>query len=285
MTNSTQNQQLDLLAQQEFEHLEKLPSLVAKSGVAFMPFFPDEIAALPVHIGRSGVFSPTTEEDSKYFHDAIFYKDDSITLKYSGHSLSQDDADVFMTVLRLTKGGRTGRDGRIRILRSTLLAELGWPRAGKNYARLLSSIKRLTESLFYYETLGPDSETPVSRSHPLRMFEYELTQGDHYLIWIPKESMMLFEQNGFLNWEKRQSIGSRNGLAKSIQLYSSSLTDIKSVKMMVYELKEITRTKSPENKFRIALQRAFEELERVQVIENSWMKKEGRDWFCGWDIK
>lgn len=279
------NGQLDLLAQQEYDKLEKLPKLVANSGIAFMPFFPDELASLPVHIGRSGVFSPATEEEAKFYHDAVFYKDENIILKYSGHSLNQDDADVFMTVLRLTKGGKTGRDGRIRTLRSTLLSELGWTRAGKSYSRLLSSIKRLTESLFYYETLGTDSDTPISRSHPLRMFEYELTQGEHYVIWIPRESMMLFEQNGFLNWEKRQSIGARNGLAKSIQLYSSSLANTNTVRMMVAELKDITRTKSPENKFRVSLQRAFEELERVQLIENSWINKDGKDWYCGWNIK
>ncbi len=280
---TVETKQLDMLV--EFSKLEELPPMLSISNIAFLPIFPDELASVPMHVARSGVFGPSGEDDGgRYYHDAPFYKDDKIVLKFSGHSLNQDDADVFMAVLRLTKGGKAGMDGRIRTMRAYLVDELGWPRSGKNYGRLLSSLKRLTESLFYYETLNKDSSAPVERSKPLRMFEYD-QNGDYLMLWIPKESMMLFEHNGFLNWEKRLSIAPRNGLAKAIQLYTAGLVDVKEVRMPLSELKVITRSKSPESKYRISVQRAFEELERVNVLENTWIRKESGDWYCGWMIK
>nr|MCH9743247.1 replication initiator protein A [Pseudomonadota bacterium] len=201
-------------------------------------------------------------------------------IKFSGHHLTQSDADVWIQVIDLMKNKKFGADGKIKIKRSALLALLEWGRSGQNYSKLLTSFKRLVESTFYIESKEGD-ESEKKKSQPLRMFEY-VQDGDWLTLWIPKESMPLFSRMSIINWSARLALGARMGLAKAIQIYASSVAYEESHSMRLAELKEITSYKSPDAKFAALVSRAFKELEAVGILKDGWVEKEYGVWMCGW---
>ena len=252
--------------------------------IALFPFFPDQAAAIPTHIAKSGVFSyeSTTELNEIYFKDVILYQSTNNVLKFSGFHLSQTEADIFMCVLRLIKGRMVGEDGKVTITKAELLRQLGWVDSGSNYAKLLASFKRLSESQFYLETTQ-DDDSASKESLPLKLFSFN-QKKDHVILWIPEESLPMFDNISYLNWEARKRINHRQGLAKSIQLFAAAYKQGANRKIILDDLKAKVGYKSPRDKFIKSLEKAFSELERYGILENVWIKKELSIWYCGWTL-
>jgi hypothetical protein len=257
---------------------------VPERQIALFPFFPDQAAAIPTHIAKSGVFSyeSTTELSEAYFKDVVLYQSTKNLLKFSGFHLSQTEADIFMCVLRLIKGRMVGEDGKVMITKAELLRQLGWVDSGSNYAKLLESFKRLSESQFYLESTQDDGSSS-KESLPLKLFSFN-QKKDHVILWIPEESLPMFESISYLNWEARKRIDHRQGLAKSIQLFAAAYKQGANRKLVLDDLKAKVGYRSPRDKFVKSLEKAFSELERHGILENVWIKKELGVWYCGWTL-
>lgn len=251
--------------------------------IMLFPFFSENAGAVPAYTAKSGVFAPDNSRDDPYMHNRVYYQDEKVALKFSGFRLNQSDADVLMAVLSLMRGNKVGLDGKIRIKRSVLLKMVRWPVCGSNYALLLSTLKRLNESQFYLET--PDQDHDMQKkSKALKLFGFEQMSDDMLVLWIPSESMSLFDQMSYLDINARQNIGNRMELAKALQLFASGFSHEPTKRMLVKELKEIMGRKSKTNLFIPALERAFEELQRVNVFTDTWIRKEMGEWYCGWTL-
>ena len=252
--------------------------------IGLFPFFPDQAAAIPTHIAKSGVFSyeATTELSKAYFKDVLLYQNSKTLLKFSGFHLSQTEADIFMCILRLIKGRRMGEEGKIVITKAELIRQLGWADSGSNYAKLLEAFKRLSESQFYLES-AQDDGSATKESIPIKLFNFQ-QKSDHVVMWIPEESMPMFENISYLNWEARKRIDHRQGLAKSIQLFASAYKQGANRKIELDELKEKVGYKSPRDKFVKSLEKALGELERHGILSNTWIKKDLGIWYCGWTL-
>jgi hypothetical protein len=158
---------------------------------------------------------------------------------------------------------------------------INWSVSGPNYERLIKTLKRLNESQFYLETASQDAENKKIR--PLKLFSFE-EDGNMLVLWIPIESMKLFEKMNYLNLEARKTMNVKMGLAKSIQLFSSGFSHAPTQRMLVSELRDITQRKSRVTVFVHAVETALKELERVGVLKDTWVKKEVGSWYCGWTL-
>lgn len=248
-----------------------------------IPFMGEKAKAIPLTVARSGAFTSSDVveiSDKNYMQNVLLYQNDQMAIKFSGHHLTQADADVWIQVIDLMKNKKFGTDGKIKIKRSAMVALLDWGRSGANYAKLLTSFKRLVESTFYIESKD-DDQSEKKKSQPLRMFEY-VQDGEMLTLWIPKESMPLFSRMSMINWSARLALGGRMGLAKAIQIYASSVSHDEDHRMRLAELKDITSYKSPDAKFASSVSRAFKELEAVGILKDAWVKKEYGVWMCGW---
>ncbi len=242
---------------------------------------------VPVHVARSGVFKSDIDGLDRVDNIVVSRNDTDVYL-YTGHILSQDEADILLSVLLIMQNSDNDTDGaidelgRYKISKTAFLAKLGkgWTNTGQNHLRLEKALNRLALGQFRTESVDHSSQEE-KRSKPMQMFSYEMHK-DHLLLWIPVESMKLFEETGALSWSKRQLIESRSKLAKTLQLYMSGFPDQKHKQITLKELSVIAGVKSPERKFAVALEKAFNELKRVDVIDSYLIGKTNEIWVCSW---
>ena len=89
-----------------------------------------------------------------------------------------------------------------------------------------------------------------------------------------------------LDWEKRLNIGAGHDLAKSIQRLVATSSDQVQRYAMDW-LKERAQYSSPMRKFRVALESAMRELERLEIVArwNIGQSTKGNDQLTVWVVK
>jgi hypothetical protein len=275
--------QFDLLLHTDTVETSVKP-LVDNRALLFLPALSEKQASVPRDIGRSGVFSAADNSDN-FVDGVVIYKDENRSLLYKGQTLGQDEADVFLTVIRHMQNMQIGEETKLKLSKNKFLEMIGWTKTGANHVRLTDAMTRLRAALFLYDT-EHDSGVHKKTREPFNMFMFEQKET-HIEVWIPERSAELFKQNSILSWEKRTQIAPKKTLAKAIQVYLSTF-DEKDIEFTFKDLRETTGVKSPDNKFSIALDQALQELVRVGVIVSFWIEKrlkadgtKRKDWWCG----
>ena len=111
-----------------------------------LPIWPQELRGLPNVFARSALFSVANirAKERKNFkrHQIAALKGISIT--YTGEQLRQDDEDVFLQILHISRMQELGTE--VRFTANSMIIELGWTRNASSYKRLIDCIDRMTAS-------------------------------------------------------------------------------------------------------------------------------------------
>lgn len=251
--------------------------------------FPDDyygtqITALPTEIARSAVFRVNRGGKERNYFTAqtpIAVMGDQ-RMMYAGPELDQADADCWLQVLKQVKGKPMGEAHKVEISVPNFLSSIGRPSGGTQYTWLKDSLDRLAKAKLFIENEDAiGSEKFIASSYSLLDYDFN---GHSLTVWIPERSYQLFKNLSYVDWEKRFSLEKRVDLAKAIQLFASSHKRGTKRSVNLEELKNIVGYLSPLNKFRIAVADALQELERVGILENTWLSPDpaSKIWRCGW---
>ncbi|WP_316659765.1 plasmid replication initiator TrfA [Ralstonia condita] len=241
-----------------------------------LPLFPEEdTSALPNYIARTPLFAPIQPGRRKMHDDAVLPSPEGFEVRFSGKQLDMADQDVFMLALRYAQGVDLNQP--VRCDRAEFLRDLGWV-PGKNgafgtsaYAWLDQSFKRLTTGTLHIKTKRYTANLSLVA---------EWTQDNQTGMWeftIGGKVRALFANNeyAFVDLAKRQMIEHRVDLAKWLQSYAST-HEPGIHRVSVENLKKWCGYTSPTRKFREALTEALGELERLKILINARLYREGQ---------
>ncbi|HQT04841.1 MAG: hypothetical protein B7X52_04220 [Thiotrichales bacterium 34-46-19] len=252
--------------------------------------FPDnyygtQISAVPTEIAQSAVFrvSKTGTERTHFTKATTIAVMGDRRMMYTGPELDQADADVWLQAIKMVKGKPMGEAYGVEIKMNSFLHSIGRNSIGSSqYNWLKESLERLTQSKLYLEneeTIGSEKFEASSYS----LLDYDI-KGDSLVLWIPERSYSLFKNLSYVDWERRFQLQKRVDLSKAIQLYASSNQRGRKRSVDLDDLRQVVGYSSPLHKFRVAVEDALAELERVGILENTWLKKDEMTgkWRCGW---
>jgi len=106
------------------------------------PLWPETDRALPTSFARSALFTVgSTKHKRPKWDDTKIATAAGIDLIFSGEELRQDDEDVFLQLLHLTRGRPPGEP--IFFMAHALLQELEWVTSVQGYTRLRTTLDRM----------------------------------------------------------------------------------------------------------------------------------------------
>jgi hypothetical protein len=222
--------------------------------------WPNDLRGLPNALARSALFGVGNQQT----HRELLEKKTIAALKgieitYSGRELRQDDEDVFLEILHISRMKELGTT--VTFTGYAMLTSLGWDKGARGYKRLVDAIGRLQWSslaitvesvelrqnytgplIVSFKWQEPNAETPM------RLWEITLQQ----------EIINLFSPTGYtrLDWDMRLQL---TPMAK--WLHSFYHTHRTPYPYSVATLKELMGSKIKElRQFRYGLRKALDEL-------------------------
>jgi hypothetical protein len=213
----------------------------------------EKVRGLPNTLARCALFTAAgKKEDRTKFSDHIVFSTKGYTLTYSGEELRQDDQDVFLQLVHMTRGVPVGH--KLDVTGYEILKGLGWGKGGRDYDRLSESVLRLArsrieivgEALHFVGGLLP-SMTRVGDAASSR-----------FSLWLDPEVIKLFGDNMYslVDWSDRLKL---SALAK--WLHSFYFTHKEPIGYRVETLHKLCGSKSKNLRmFKFKLQKALQEL-------------------------
>ena len=237
------------------------PTATTKGGLSNLitPHALAQSAIFSTQVFRSQATRPRYSEKTQLAslgHMSVF--------QLAGEQLDQNDADVFLELLRrvLENGDGDSREARVCFNRVELLRSIGRSKGGNTLRLLSASLERLTDATFYFQI----PELLTGRS---RLILKSLTQEDapeleaDYEVLIDVELAKLFgrEQWSFLRKAEREKL-SGDPLAKGLHAYYS--THKLPHAMLISTVQRLMgREGMQASKFRRALQSSLSNLKRA----------------------
>ncbi|MFM0729319.1 TrfA [Paraburkholderia sediminicola] len=282
---------LALLGQREAEAMARLGARQQEEKQQqlslFLPGMEEHMRAMPNYLSRSPVFAPVTPEKNQRYEGEVLYETELVTLKGWGKQLCEDHADIWLHSMHLAS--TLGIPAVIN--RAEFLCALGRNTSGASYRWLHKGITALSTFSIAIEARSKNGETKYSIGYHPRSRLMNMLGGldyddklDEYWLFVDERWRQTFsnQEYGFVDWDKRLQIGRNQDLAKSLQrLVSTSVDTVQ--RHSLESLKVRARYTSPMRKFRGAVKRAMEELERCEIIaggriEHSTKGKEQAVW-------
>ncbi|MBN3839257.1 plasmid replication initiator TrfA [Burkholderia sp. Ac-20349] len=221
-------------------------------------FWSERVRGLPNALARSALFTASgkTELRAQYTrHEVVSVK--GITVYYTGEELRQDDQDVFLQAVHLTRLFPLGN--QIEVSGHALLTALGWGRSKPNYERLKRTIARLVEGTIWVSF--DDGRTGYTgRLIDKLKWRDDSETGERvrWKLFLDQDIVALFGENMFslIDWEQRLSLSS---LAK--WLHSFYFTHREPVAYKVETIHKLCGSKAKHlAKFRYKLRESLDEL-------------------------
>lgn len=253
----------------------------------FLPGLDEHLRAMPNYLSRSPIFAPTALK--RICDGTVLYQKETAMLKGWGKQLTEDHADIWLHAIFLASKLPLGTP--VIINRAQFLRALGRNTSGASYDWLHRGVIALSTFTIAIEVRAKDGKTKYSigcnpTSRVIQMlggFDYNGELEEYRLVLDPRWRQIFSNREyGFLDWEKRLRIGRGQDLAKSLQrLISTSADTIQ--RHSLESLMGRALYTSPVRKFRGAVSRAMEELERCEIIaggriEHSSKGKEQAVW-------
>ncbi len=233
-----------------------------------LPMWPEEMRGLPNAFARSALFTVanTRKGARENFKRKQIASVNGITISYTGEELRQDDEDVFLQILHISRFYELGTF--VQFTAYSMLKELGWTTNSASYKRLIDCLDRLKATSI---TVTLDLPSGVQRGYAgslIRAFRWKQEAEDaplrQWQILLEKEIVSLFGPTDYsrLEWRTRLQLPP---LAK--WLHSFYYTHREPVPYSVAKLKTLTGSEIKQlYQFRYKLKQALELLVEKQFF-------------------
>jgi hypothetical protein len=196
---------------------DRIDRLTAKPGVMLqLDIWPESQRVIPNSLARCALFTAAgKKEPRQVFTQERIASLTDMAVYYTGTELRQDDLDVWMQVVHMTRKKPAG--DWIETSGSALLSALGWGRGADRYVRVRQSVMRMTESTIW--VLKPGEEPGRSNVRSRRLIRdfaaggegangEEGTRGT-WALQLDPEIVALFapDETSRIHWEQRLRLG------------------------------------------------------------------------------
>lgn len=184
-------------------------------------YWPDNLRQVPNALIRCGLFTVgNNKQERKVWRAGKAVTIESygaLTVSYYGEEFRQDDLDVLLEMLQVSRGQSLSEALFIRPMH--LISDMGWSKNSASYERLRTCIKRLQGGVLSI-TMYLDRERKESVTYNgnliLGSVMYENEQkrvNDRWQITLNPKLMRFFDANAFtrINWAHRREISSPLG--------------------------------------------------------------------------
>jgi hypothetical protein len=261
MTKPNALQLLDQRAQEREQAAEKRKSRPVPTQLSL---WPERVRGLPNMLARCALFTAAGhKEERREFNKDTIFSVEGFTMKYSGPELRQDDQDVFLQLVHMTRSLQPGE--KLNVSGYAILQALGWDTGGREYKRLREHIDRMADGKL--DIVGTIGGEPFHFKGGL--LPSMLTIGAHartrFSLWIDPSVIALFgeEQYTLIDWADRLELGP---LAK--WLHSFYFTHRKPFAYRVETLHKLCGSRTKElRSFKKALAKTLEGLKASGFLE------------------
>jgi len=244
-------------------------SQVLRTGKIYqLPLWPESRRGVPNALVRGALFTVgNSRHERRYRKNTVIATLGGIEINYTGEELRQDDEDVFLQLLHLSRLSPLGTE--VKFTAHSLLKALHWPTNSRSYDRLRDTITRLSATGIEVRTEVGANQYGYSGSL-VRDFEWaEPDRGPSraWIIRLEPRIVALFGHVAYtqIAWGQRLKLGN---LAK--WLHSFYYTHSNPFPLKVETIHRLcgSTTKSP-GKFRQLIKMALDELVAVGFLD-SW---------------
>jgi hypothetical protein len=170
-----------------------------------LEFWSEKVRGLPNTLARCALFTAAGKKEVRSkLQEAVVFSVQGFTLIYSGQELRQDDQDVFLQLVHMTRGVPVGH--KLEITGYAILKAIGWGTGGRDYTRLRESIERLADTKI--KITGTDMEF---RGGLLpSMTRVGDSASSKFSLWLDPSVISLFGENAYtlVDWDMRLTLGS-----------------------------------------------------------------------------
>ena len=235
----------------------------------FLPGLDDWLRAMPNSIARSSLFAPIARGKPVYQEQAVLVSRSDAVITYTGYQLDEAKADAWMQLLYEARCEPLGRP--VTINRAAFLRAIGRRGCGRDYKWLKGTMLAFMTATIVIEVKRSDGSSKYQLGgmrafHMLESFEYD-AESESYTFIVDPRWKTAFGGNEYalIDWKKRRDIAQGQDMAKALQRLVATSSD--QVQRFALDwLKQKLRYGSPMRKFRSALTKAMDELDRVEVI-------------------
>lgn len=234
--------------------------------VVQLPIWPDAHRAIPNPFARSALFTVGNPRRKRsHFEQKTIATFGDVKITYTGEELRQDDEDVFLQLLHISRVSPLGDE--IAFTAHQMLKALGWPTNKPAYERLRRTINRLSATGV---TISDPSDRYGYNGSLIRSFAWQEADGRSsrsWRVWLEPRIVALFGDTLYTRiiWQHRKEL--RSAIAKwLLNLYSSHASP--------YPMKVATihrysgSTASQMSGFRRELKRALGELVDIGFLKS-----------------
>jgi hypothetical protein len=229
-----------------------------------IPFWPEEMRAIPSKLARSALFSCVRYGGFVENEELAAWGDTKLI--YTGQRLTQFDESLWLQLIHLHRGQFVGPDQQIHISVRALMRELGIKTAGgSGLRRLMRSLDKLRGALV---TIS-DGDLERKLLAPVGAAEIDKGTGRFAVQILPHWELLLNEQATFLEWETRKALPT--GLATWLHRYilSHRATARSPHRIGLEKLRALSGMVSAPKHFKHRLKTAMGKLQSRGVVE-SW---------------
>jgi hypothetical protein len=188
----------------------KTPLVVAQDAapakVVQLPLWGEDRRGVPNDLVRSALFTVGNKSQKRtYLKEAVIAALGEVQITYTGEELRQDDEDVFLQILHLSRTVPLGQ--HIDFTAYSLLQALGWTTDGRAYDRLKRSLVRLKAT-----SLSVSNATRGYAGSLIRSFEWQNQDNEQGRMWricLESKIIALFGHTTYsqIIWDQRQRLG------------------------------------------------------------------------------
>lgn len=211
---------------------EKNLDLFQNSSPVVYPPWADGFRGIPNSLARSSLFSVSDKR-----RERTYLKDRKITtiggadITYNGLELRQDDADVFLQIIHLSRMQPV--DKPVTFTKFAMIKALKWSSCSSSYERLRDTIIRLTVSALVVDDKVCSCSVRLIDKFVSRN---ELTGTDNvaWAVWLDPKMIAMFSWNAYsrVEWDTRLKL---NSMGKWLHSYYSSHKIPKPIKISTLE--------------------------------------------------
>ena len=236
--------------------LDGIP-LSAFSSPVQLPLWPEEVRGTPNSFLRSALFAAIQGKTRKYLKAALLGSQGNYTVKFTGAQLDQADLDTWEQVAHLVKSQPLGNVCMFK--GNPFLKKMGRSNGKANYTWLNDSLTRLVACAVEIRC-----EQKVFTGSLVSSFVRDEGTGV-YKITLDPDVLKLFGSCDWtsLEWGHRLAL---KGKPLALWLYGYVSSHAAPVPVKVETLRKMSGSESVQRNFKIALKKAFADLEKVAGI-------------------
>ena len=235
----------------------------------FLPGSDEFMRAMPNHIARSSLFAPVARGRKKMHKDTVLQSRGDAVIKFWGEQLDEAQADVWMQALK--EAQRLPLGTPVVINRAEFLQAIGRQAGNYQYKWLHRAMEALAFAMLVIQVTKENGKPKLSIGktsalHMIDSFDYD-EDAQAYLLRIDPRWVMMFgnREYALIDWNKRMQISQGQDMAKTLQRLvatSNNLVQHYALDWLQSKMEYGGRLRD----FRDALNRACDELERLEIV-------------------